>query len=150
MYNVLWYFWTLFLYQFKFENRHWTSRILTIYMHTFSSFFYSRLGSIFFEYRECSDILWSDLELQRGEKDMVLCFVEFANGRCALTALEALQGSLSSFNFLIMIIAVNALHIKLELKNPAHVWLGKRYIQMTKDTAYEQIVWDFGLKQLIL
>ncbi|PWA84792.1 Nucleotide-binding, alpha-beta plait [Artemisia annua] len=28
----------------------------------------------------------------RGEKDMVLCFVEFANGRCALTALEALQG----------------------------------------------------------
>ncbi|GJV64810.1 nucleotide-binding alpha-beta plait domain-containing protein [Tanacetum coccineum] len=28
----------------------------------------------------------------RGEKDIVLCFVEFANGRCALTALEALQG----------------------------------------------------------
>nr|GEY30814.1 hypothetical protein [Tanacetum cinerariifolium] len=28
----------------------------------------------------------------RGEKDRVLCFVEFANGRCALTALEALQG----------------------------------------------------------
>lgn len=31
-------------------------------------------------------------EWQRDEKAMVLCFVEFEDDKCALTALEALQG----------------------------------------------------------
>lgn len=31
-------------------------------------------------------------ELQSGDKAMVLCFVEFADPKCALTAMEALQG----------------------------------------------------------
>lgn len=29
---------------------------------------------------------------QRGDKAMVLCFVEFTDTKCALTAMEALQG----------------------------------------------------------
>ncbi|KAL0297199.1 UNVERIFIED_CONTAM: hypothetical protein Sradi_6772000 [Sesamum radiatum] len=30
--------------------------------------------------------------MQRGDKAMVLCFVEFTDAKCALTAMEALQG----------------------------------------------------------
>jgi len=30
--------------------------------------------------------------LQSGDKAMTLCFVEFVDSKCALTALEALQG----------------------------------------------------------
>lgn len=31
--------------------------------------------------------------LQSGDKAMVLCFVEFDDSKCALTAMEALQGN---------------------------------------------------------
>lgn len=30
--------------------------------------------------------------LQSGDKAMILCFVEFSDAKCALTAMEALQG----------------------------------------------------------
>lgn len=33
-----------------------------------------------------------NVNLQSGDKAVVLCFVEFNDGKCALTALEALQG----------------------------------------------------------
>lgn len=32
------------------------------------------------------------ITLQSGDQPMVLCFVEFNDAKCALTALEALQG----------------------------------------------------------
>lgn len=31
--------------------------------------------------------------LQSGDKAMTLCFVEFVDSKCALTAMEALQGN---------------------------------------------------------
>lgn len=37
-------------------------------------------------------------ELQSGDKAMVLCFVEFADPKCALTAMEALQGIICAIN----------------------------------------------------
>lgn len=30
--------------------------------------------------------------MQRGDKAMVLCFVEFTDAKCAVTAMDALQG----------------------------------------------------------
>lgn len=37
--------------------------------------------------------------LQNGDKAMTLCFVEFVDSKCALTALEALQGRSNIFFF---------------------------------------------------
>lgn len=41
---------------------------------------------------------------QSGDKAMVLCFVEFADTRCALSALEALQGLVLLLNLCISIV----------------------------------------------
>lgn len=36
--------------------------------------------------------MWVTITLQSGDQAMVLCFVEFNDAKCAMTALEALQG----------------------------------------------------------
>ncbi|KAF8406864.1 hypothetical protein HHK36_005985 [Tetracentron sinense] len=42
--------------------------------------------------REFVLTLYGNVKLQSGDKAMVLCFVEFNDAKCALTAMEALQG----------------------------------------------------------
>lgn len=39
---------------------------------------------------------------QRGDKAMVLCFVEFTDAKCALTAMEALQGWIFISHFILL------------------------------------------------
>lgn len=46
-------------------------------------------------------------KLQSGEKAMVLCFVEFVDEKCALTAMEALQGMKNVFLFLIFLLEMH-------------------------------------------
>lgn len=45
-----------------------------------------------------------NLTWQRGDKAMVLCFVEFTDAKCAITAMEALQGWIISQLILLTIL----------------------------------------------